>query len=128
MDTSQPSTNAVSASNLFRLGTLLNDERYKHLAKGTINAFEAELLQHPHLFPGLLSSVVAWKFGTKRFVSLGGEQNESLQKHRLAPRGGIQATLHFKVKLDRDEYLNSRNTGLADELVRKMSGFYSVDN
>ncbi|PFH59810.1 hypothetical protein XA68_11858 [Ophiocordyceps unilateralis] len=59
MDTSLPSTNAVSASNLFRLGT----DRYSALARGTVNAFEAEILQHPWLFPGLLASVVTARLG-----------------------------------------------------------------
>lgn len=63
MDTSLPSINAVSASNLFRLGALLDDERYSALAKGTVNAFEAEMLQHPWLFPGLLGGVVTARLG-----------------------------------------------------------------
>lgn len=63
MDKSQPSTNAISASNLFRLGTLLSNSRYIHLAKGTINAFESEILQYPWLFVSLLTDVVAAKLG-----------------------------------------------------------------
>ena len=63
MDTSLPSTNAVSVSNLFRLGKLLNNEEYLGTAKETINAFEAEMLQYPWLFPGLLGGVVAARIG-----------------------------------------------------------------
>ncbi|KAK2591939.1 hypothetical protein QQS21_010381 [Conoideocrella luteorostrata] len=63
MDTSLPSVNAVAASNLFRLGALLDDERYTALAKSTVNAFEAEMLQHPWLFPGLLGGVVTARLG-----------------------------------------------------------------
>ncbi|POR38384.1 Spermatogenesis-associated protein 20 [Tolypocladium paradoxum] len=63
MDTSLPSTNAVSVSNLFRLGALLDDERFHALARGTVNAFEAEMLQHPWLFPGLLAGVVTARLG-----------------------------------------------------------------
>lgn len=65
MDTSLPSVNAVSASNLFRLGSLLDDERYSALARGTVNAFEAEMLQHPWLFPGLLGAVVTARLGCR---------------------------------------------------------------
>lgn len=63
MDTSLPSTNAIAASNLFRLGSLLDDERYSALARGTVNAFEAEILQHPWLFPGLLAGVATARLG-----------------------------------------------------------------
>ncbi|KAL7962336.1 hypothetical protein V8C34DRAFT_181191 [Trichoderma compactum] len=63
MDTSLPSTNGVSVSNLFRLGELLGDEKFTGLARETINAFEAEMLQHPWLFPGLLGGVVVARLG-----------------------------------------------------------------
>ncbi|KHO01360.1 DUF255 domain protein [Metarhizium album ARSEF 1941] len=68
MDTSLPSINAVAASNLFRLGALLDDERYSSLARGTVNAFEAEMLQHPWLFPGLLGGVVTARLGLQGSV------------------------------------------------------------
>ncbi|OAQ99163.1 hypothetical protein LLEC1_01239 [Akanthomyces lecanii] len=57
MDTSLPSTNAVSVANLYRLGQLLDDETFAGMARSSINAFEAEMLQHPWLFPGLLGGV-----------------------------------------------------------------------
>ncbi|UKZ82467.1 hypothetical protein TrVFT333_010256 [Trichoderma virens FT-333] len=63
MDTSLPSTNGVSVSNLFRLGELLGDEKFTGFARETINAFEAEMLQHPWLFPGLLGGVVVARLG-----------------------------------------------------------------
>ncbi|KAF4587142.1 DUF255 domain protein [Ophiocordyceps camponoti-floridani] len=63
MDTSLPSINAVSAANLFRLGALVGCDGYSALARSTINAFEAELLQHPWLFPGLLGCVVTARLG-----------------------------------------------------------------
>lgn len=63
MDTSLPSINAVSADNLFQLGQLLGDDSFSKAARATINAFEAEMLQHPWLFPGLLNGVVAARLG-----------------------------------------------------------------
>ena len=63
MDTSLPSINAVSVSNLLRLGSLLQDEKFTDMARETINAFEAEMLQHPWLFPGLLGGVVTARLG-----------------------------------------------------------------
>lgn len=66
MDTSLPSTNALSVSNLFRLSDLLDDEKFTSLARETINAFEAEMLQHPWLYPGLLAGVVTARLGTEK--------------------------------------------------------------
>ncbi|CAH0039913.1 unnamed protein product [Clonostachys solani] len=66
MDTSLPSTNSVSVTNLFRLGDLLADDKYTALARETVGAFEAEILQHPWLFPGLLLGVVTARLGVEK--------------------------------------------------------------
>lgn len=65
MDTSLPSTNAVSVANLYRLGQLLDEEKFAAMARSSINAFEAEMLQHPWLFPGLLGGVVTARLGVQ---------------------------------------------------------------
>ncbi|KAM4065554.1 spermatogenesis-associated protein 20 [Hirsutella rhossiliensis] len=65
MDTSLPSTNAVSAANLFRLGALLDDAAFCARARAVVNAFEPEMLQHPWLFPGLLAAVVMARLGVE---------------------------------------------------------------
>ncbi|KAM0344026.1 hypothetical protein ACHAPU_007929 [Fusarium lateritium] len=65
MDTSLPSTNAVSVANLFRLAALLSDDDLAAKARQTINAFEVEVVQHPWLFPGLLSGVVTARLGSQ---------------------------------------------------------------
>ncbi len=69
MDTSLPSTNAVSVANLYRLGQLLDDETFAGMARSSINAFEAEMLQHPWLFPGLLRGVVTARLGVPQVRS-----------------------------------------------------------
>ncbi|KFX95617.1 hypothetical protein O988_05718, partial [Pseudogymnoascus sp. VKM F-3808] len=71
MDTSEPSTNGVSASNLFRLSSLLGDGKYEELAKGTVGAFEAEIMQYPWLFASFMPSVVAGVTGVKAIVRVG---------------------------------------------------------
>lgn len=63
MDTSLPSINAIATDNLFELAQLLDDNTYAKMARTTINAFEAEMLQHPWLFPGLLNGVVTARLG-----------------------------------------------------------------
>lgn len=66
MDTSLPSTNAVTVANLFRLADLLSDNALSASARQAINAFEVEMLQHPWLFPGLLGGVVAARLGVDK--------------------------------------------------------------
>lgn len=63
MDTTLPSANAVSVSNIFRLGALLDDEKFTAIARQTIGAFEVEMLQYPWLFPGLLTGLVTARLG-----------------------------------------------------------------
>ncbi|KAJ2895732.1 hypothetical protein MKZ38_006204 [Zalerion maritima] len=65
MDDVSPSVNGVSASNLFRLGSLLSDKKYVRLAKETILAFEVEMPVHPGLFTSLLVNLVTAKMGSQ---------------------------------------------------------------
>lgn len=92
MDKSQPSTNALSASNLFRLGTLLlggeensQGEAYLLQARETVNAFEAEILQYPWLFVSLLTGVVTARLGVKKVEVRRGDE-EGLRRWYTAPR------------------------------------------
>ncbi|KAK3372160.1 Six-hairpin glycosidase-like protein [Podospora didyma] len=85
MDKSQPSTNAVAASNLFRLGTVLGDKKYISQAKGTLNAFEAEILQYPWLFVSLLTGVVTARLGVKQVHVKAGD-DEGLRRYYTSPR------------------------------------------
>jgi hypothetical protein len=97
MDKSQPSTNAMSASNLFRLGTLLlatqegggeeatKGEAYLLQARETVNAFEAEILQYPWLFVSLLTGVVTARLGVKKVEVARGDA-EGLRRWYTAPR------------------------------------------
>ncbi|KAI0120669.1 hypothetical protein BJ170DRAFT_159606 [Xylariales sp. AK1849] len=124
MDTSQPSTNAVSVSNLFRLGALLDDARYTHLAKETINAFEAEMLQYPYLFPGLLSSVVASKLGVSRWTSVKADGTR-LTDYHLKPRRRLGTLLHHKPS---NTLLMNRSPELAERLDKiAQPGIYSLN-
>ncbi|KAL2022995.1 hypothetical protein VTK56DRAFT_4210 [Thermocarpiscus australiensis] len=88
MDKSQPSTNAVAASNLFRLGAVLpvdNDEEYVAQARETLAAFEAEILQHPWLFASLLTSVVTARLGVRKVRVKKGDE-EALRGYYTTPR------------------------------------------
>lgn len=123
MDTSQPSDNAVSASNLFRLGALLDDPSYTRLGQETVDAFEAEILQYPYLFPGMLTNVVASKLGVKRLVSIG-EQEADLAKYYLAPRGNISTLLFSKPG---STISASRSNKLIEDIGRQQPGLYSIE-
>lgn len=92
MDTAQPSTNAVSTSNLFRLGCILGDMNYIKLARETINAFEVEALQYPWLFVGLLGGVVTARLGGIVWVTKAKQDKEELRrKFYELPRAGLRS-------------------------------------
>ncbi|KAI9743833.1 MAG: hypothetical protein M1818_002567 [Claussenomyces sp. TS43310] len=68
MDTSEPSTNGISSSNLYRLSSLLSDDSYAEKAEQTIAAFESEILQYPWLFTSFMPGIVAGRLGIKGTV------------------------------------------------------------
>jgi len=91
MDSSEPSSNNVSAMNLHRLASLLQDDSYASLARETVLAFEAEVEQWPFTFGGMLGSVVLGRLGVQGVVITGtgedGRDKKVLSKMRaeLAP-------------------------------------------
>ena len=88
MDTAEPSSNNISARNLYRLSSMLNDTSYFKKAKETVEAFEAEIEQFPFTFSGMLGSVVTGRLGMTGIV-LTGEYHESLTRLRQKPRPNI---------------------------------------
>ena len=94
MDTVEPSANAVSAVNLFRLASLLGDEKYANLARRTVSVFEAEIEQWPGSFPGLLKAV-AWGNVGKGIWIIGGEDDgeDSTINNESTSRIGVENDL-----------------------------------
>ncbi|KAF9875089.1 duf255 domain protein [Colletotrichum karsti] len=132
MDTALPSTNAVSVSNLFRLGIMLGDEAYTALGRESINAFEAEVLQYPWLFPGLLSGVVTARLGGATWVIIrkDGEEDDVmtqrlLQKIHLEARGGLRNILYLKSEND---LLANRSPMLKELLLSAQPGAYRLED
>ena len=85
MDAAEPSSNNISARNLYRLSSMLNDASYFKKAKETVEAFEAEIEQFPFTFSGMLGSVVMGRLGLKGIV-LTGEYDETLKRLRQTIR------------------------------------------
>ncbi|KAH7411871.1 hypothetical protein DE146DRAFT_602254 [Phaeosphaeria sp. MPI-PUGE-AT-0046c] len=114
MDNAEPGTNGVSARNLNRLGVLLEDDEYTKKAKETTSAFEAEIMQHPFLFPSMLDAVVAGKLGMQHVVVTGsGDKVEQwLKRYRAKPAG---LSTISRVAADSGDWLKQRNP-----LVRSM--------
>lgn len=114
MDNAEPSTNGVSANNLFRLASLLNDEQYEKLAKQTVAAFEVEIGQHPGLFSGMMSSIVAAKIGMKGVMVVG----ESEAADTAVQRFNDNATPNYTISRvgggAKSEWLRQRNELLKD--------------
>ncbi|KAI9831224.1 MAG: hypothetical protein M1819_005152 [Sarea resinae] len=76
MDNAEPSTNGISAQNLFRLSSLLEDPLYAARAKETIAAFAPEVLQHPSLFVSILQAVVGAECGVRCTIVCGNEDED----------------------------------------------------
>lgn len=106
MDSAEPSSNSVSASNLHRLSTLLEDEEYARHARETMAAFEAELEQFPYTFTGMLGSIVRAQLGCKGVVITGTENKEVMQKLRGSI--GVGRTVARLVD-GKGEWLRQRN-------------------
>ena len=85
MDAAEPSSNNISARNLYRLSSMLDDAAYFKKAKETVEAFEAEVEQFPFTFSGMLGSVVFGHLGLKGIV-LSGENEELLKRLRQTVR------------------------------------------
>lgn len=116
MDTSEPSTNGTSASNLYRLSSALNDSSYAQKAKETIAGFESETLQYPWLFASFMPGVVASQFGVKGTVIYQGEETDNsgtqkIKEYEKSPRGSLASF----ARLDKDtKWLRERNELLRD--------------
>ncbi|KAK7706757.1 hypothetical protein SLS57_009567 [Botryosphaeria dothidea] len=109
MDNAEPSTNGVSASNLYRLGTLFEDADYTKRAKETCEAFEAEIMQHPFLFPSILNSIVALRLGMKGIVASGSADNVDKAISKARSRVNTNTTITRIGGGAKSEWLKKRN-------------------
>jgi uncharacterized protein YyaL (SSP411 family) len=109
MDNAEPSANGVSARNLFRLGAMLDDDKYTAQAKETLHAFEAEIMQHPFLFPGLLDALVMERFGVRSYVVRG--DGARVRQHLKKSRGeaGVGCTVVRLGAAVKDGWIRGRN-------------------
>lgn len=83
MDNAEPSTNGISASNLFRFSSLLASPFMAELGQKTCLAFSTELLQHPFLFSTMLAPIVASNIGGG-VVIICGKKTDPLVKQYIA--------------------------------------------
>ncbi|KAH8589716.1 hypothetical protein B0O99DRAFT_636441 [Bisporella sp. PMI_857] len=106
MDESEPSTNGISASNLYRLSSVLNDDSYARKAKETISSFESELLQYPWLFASFIPSIVARHLGLKGTI-VAGSGDEKVKAFEKQPRGALGT---FAKLTTESKWLRERNS------------------
>ncbi|KAG8526249.1 uncharacterized protein KY384_000242 [Bacidia gigantensis] len=110
MDSAEPSSNSVSANNLWRLSSMLDDEDYAKVSRETVMAFEAEIEQFPHTFAGMLGSVVMGRLGVKGVVLSGQVQEGVIKKLRESVRPG---TTVVAIGNGLGEWLRKRNALLS---------------
>ncbi|KAI5921906.1 hypothetical protein F4810DRAFT_317413 [Camillea tinctor] len=131
MDTSQPSTNSVSVSNLFRLGALLSDRKYTYLAKESVNAFGVEMGEHSYLFPGLLCGIIPWKLGGHHWIAVGDNNSnrQALAAFHTSPRASLFTLRYHDPKASASSWLNKRDPSLRAKLREgKTAVFKSLEN
>jgi uncharacterized protein YyaL (SSP411 family) len=109
MDNAEPSTNGVSARNLNRLASMLDDEKYTTLANRTATAFEAEIMQHPFLFVGMLESIVAARLGAKAVVVTGDGAAVDRELRKMRAQTSYGRTLVRLGGGARDSWLRQRS-------------------
>ena len=108
MDNAEPGTNSISARNLDRLSALLEDQEYGKRARETASAFEAEIMQHPFLFPSMMDAVVVGKLGIRHSVitGQGAKVEEWLQRYRQQPKCLVAIS---RIGKGMGEWLRQRN-------------------
>ena len=115
MDNAEPSTNGVAASNLYRLSSLLNDPefnglRYSGYAKGTLEAFSAEIIQHPYLFAGMLESVITSNLGMRSVVVSGAHEKIEQKIRQIRTKtSGLPETIARIGEGSKCSWLKGRN-------------------
>ncbi|EOA88632.1 uncharacterized protein SETTUDRAFT_129612 [Exserohilum turcica Et28A] len=109
MDNAEPGTNGVSAQNLDRLGALLEDAEYTQRALDTASAFEAEIMQHPFLFPSMMDAVVTGKLGIRHAVVTGDGPRATEWLTRYRERPAALATIS-RIGTATGQWLQSRNS------------------
>lgn len=118
MDSAEPSTNGISAQNLVRLSSVLNDDTYASYAKKTCLAFEPEMMQHPFLFSSMLPAVVAGQLGMKSIVIVGDGTDLKHATGILQERVRVNETLARAGESGgKGSWLSERN-----DLIRSLDG------
>lgn len=124
-DNTTPSPNGITASNLFYLSSYaktapqmqndlgLSDRLYAQ-AKGTIDAFAVEMLQHPFLYPSLLAAVVMESLGVHSLIIPPDMTLEEVQQRGL--RGFSRTVVRGAEGMRSDEVMICTRSGVCRPL------------
>lgn len=117
MDSTEPSPNNISASNLHRLSSMLEDADYARVARDTVQAFEAEVEQFPWCFAGMLEGIVWERCGGQGIVLVGEEDGNAKGgdvASKLRSEVGVGRTV-VRLGKRKGEWIRGRNV-----LVKEM--------
>jgi uncharacterized protein YyaL (SSP411 family) len=131
MDTAEPSTNGVSARNLYRLSSLLGDASYATRARQTLHAFEVEVQEVPQVFLGLLEVVVSEQLGIRSVIVVGDVDDRELdtQIKKLWTSGmNVCRTVARVGNGVDDAFLLERNEALKAEVGEGKRGIWITGN
>ncbi|KAI5819034.1 hypothetical protein BZA77DRAFT_276632 [Pyronema omphalodes] len=128
LDSQEPSTNGIAADNLYRLSSMLGDQRYAKYAWRTCTAFSAEILEHPSMFASHMTSIVSANMGMRSIVIVGKEEDAEVQAQLKTLRSklltnttvvhiypGIENTAEGKWLLDTNSTLKAQLDAYKDK-------------
>lgn len=118
-DNAEPGTNGVSAWNLLRLGSLLDDAAYGEKGRQTIAAFGPDMRKQPAAYSGLLGASAAARVGMKGVVLAGEGELVSAAIKRLHGTVRPGWTVLRVGGSAKNKWLKSRNQLLKDLDVTK---------
>lgn len=118
-DNAEPGVNGVSAWNLLRLGSLLDDASYREKGGQTVAAFGPDMRKQPAAYSGLLGAGAAARVGLKSVVLVGDGELVSAAIKRLHGTVRPGWTVLCVGGSAKSQWLKSRNQLLRDLDVTK---------
>ncbi|KAG0179874.1 spermatogenesis-associated protein 20 [Apophysomyces sp. BC1021] len=110
-DGAEPSANAVSVKNLWRLGTLFDIQDYKQKALDTVGSFELAFSKFPFALPALVASLMFMSKNVKQIIFAGNIQDGNMQ---VFEQTVAQAFIPNKLAIQAKEgILNQKNETVA---------------
>lgn len=113
-DGAEPSGNSISASNLVRLSTILDNEGMKDKASKLLSSFTSRLTRVPMALPEMVTALMLYHDSPTQVVVTGDISNsETAELVNVARQKFIPGLLVMTTGEDQDSFLSKRNHAIA---------------